>query len=87
MKGNATTARRRQSLRNRSVGHSTDGGDRLTPLRDRELVDLIDELDGAYDTLLAKALNEDGNNGCYELAATVRTATDYLINMRLSATR
>jgi hypothetical protein len=57
-----------------------------TYVRDREQLDLIGELDGVYDHLLAEALN-GGGDGVYQLAASVKAAADYLINLRLSAAR
>jgi len=54
-------------------------------IKDRELVDLISQLDGTYDSLMGAAL--EGNSGSYELAHTVRSATDYLIALRLASAR
>lgn len=68
---NGTSRRRRQSP------------DRLTLVHDRELVDLIGDLNETYDALMGAALA--GDSGSYMLAAVVRTAVDYLTNMRLSA--
>ena len=85
MRGNGTGRRSRQSQRHFASNGQGIGNDRLALVRDRERVDLIAELDGVYDVLLGQAL--DGNNRGYELAATVKMATDYLIDLRLNAAR
>jgi hypothetical protein len=77
--------RPRQSSRRHFPSNGRGAGDRLALVHDRERVDLIAELDGVYDVLLGQALN--GNNRSYELAATVKMATDYLIDLRLNAAR
>ena len=59
--------------------------DPFARVRDHEQLDLIDELDDAYDKLPGRALN--GDNGIYALAQVVRAAADYLANLRLSAAR
>jgi hypothetical protein len=79
-------SRPRQSSRrhSHSNGHGT-GVDRLALVRDRERVDLISDLDAAYDALLAKAL--DGDDASYQIAASVKTTIDYLIDLQLNAAR
>jgi hypothetical protein len=68
-----------------STSSTANGGnDRLALVRERQLLDLVVDLDGVYDALMGSALN---GNGGYELAVTVREATDYLINLRLNAAR
>jgi hypothetical protein len=59
----------------------TSTADPLARVRDREQVDLIDELDGVYDHLLGQAL-AGGGDGVYQLAASVKAAADYLAGMR-----
>lgn len=68
----------------RATVSSTTTADRFTVIRDRTLSDLIFELDGVYDTLMGQALNE-GDNGRFELASTVKMASDLLYDLRLSA--
>jgi hypothetical protein len=85
MQANATGRRSRQSQRHFSSNGQGLGGDRLALVRDRERADLVCDLDQVYDHLLGQA--SDGNNRSYELAACVKAATDYLINLRLSAAR
>jgi hypothetical protein len=77
--------RPRQSPGRHFPSNGRGAGDRRALVRDRERADLIAELDGVYDVLLGQAL--DGNNRSYELAATVKMATDYLIDLRLNAAR
>jgi hypothetical protein len=74
------SARRRRQIPQRP------DGDPLARVRDRELVDLVGQLDETYDYVLAQAL-AGGGDGIYQLAANVRAAADYLINLRLSAAR
>jgi hypothetical protein len=72
--------------RSSAESKSRSCGDPLARVRDRELCDLVDELDATYDDLIGRAL-KNGDNGIYQLAATVRSAADYLTDMRLSAAR
>jgi hypothetical protein len=83
-RSNGTSHRRRQSQR-QSNGHGTGGGDPLAYVRDREQADLISDLDVVHDVLMGRAL--DGDAGSYELAATVRSASRYLVNLRLNTAR
>jgi hypothetical protein len=88
MRGSNGTARRRRQSSQRhphSNGQRT-GDDRLALTRDFELLDLVNGLDAAYDTLLAQAA-DDGGDGIYEHAASIKAATDYLFNLRFTTPR
>jgi len=71
MRGLITAKPRRQS---------PTKGDPFAFVRDAELRGPIAQLDDVHDALMGQALG--GDNGCYELALTVRSATDFLFELR-----
>ena len=75
-----------QATTTRSGIPSTTATADLVRVRDRELRDLVDELEDTYDDLVGRAL-KDGDPTVYGLAQVVRTAADYLINLRLAEAR
>jgi hypothetical protein len=76
------TAKPRRQIPQGSNGQD----DPFALVRDREQVDLISNLDQVYDALIGQALN-GGGDGVFQLAATVKMAVNYLVNLRLSAPR
>jgi hypothetical protein len=80
----ATRSRRRQSPSPQSVGRTTEG-DRFALTRDDDLRGIVIDLDEAHDNLLARALN--GDNEAFALAQVVKTAADFVAELRLSAPR
>jgi len=87
MQANRTVRRNRQQQRHPNQYQATNaplhqnGDGRLARIRDREQVDLVCELDDAYDDLIGRAL-KDGDPTAYGLAQIVRAAADYLANLR-----
>jgi hypothetical protein len=56
------------------------GTDRLALVRERQLVDLIGDLDETRDVLLGRALG--GDNEAYALAQVVKAAADFVVDIR-----
>jgi len=76
MKANATARRHRQQRQPHS-----NGGDPLTYVKADELRTLQIDLDEAHSDLMGRALN--GDNAAFALAQVVKTAADFVAELRL----